>query len=135
MVHFFNKTRYGYEFLMKELALRIKIKVDLSLCQYQLYKFVPSIQTWLTFDGESAKNHFCKPSSASANLKLPYKPGIPSPEVLTIIPNAMFVAKNEIMPGRLVEAVSERTIRFCYSSHSSVDEINDFLSSMQFENI
>ena len=81
------------------------------------------------------KKHFCKPSSASANLKLPYKPGIPSPEVLTIIPNAMFVAKNEIMPGRLVEAVSERTIRFCYSSHSSVDEINDFLSSMQFENI
>ena len=36
------------------------------------------------------------------------------------------------MPGR---AVSERTIQCCYSSHSSVDELIDFLSSLQFESI
>ena len=39
------------------------------------------------------------------------------------------------MPGRLVKAVSERTVRCWYSSHSSADEINDFLSSLQFESI
>ena len=44
VVHFCNKTRYGYEFLMKELALRFNTKVHVSLCQYQLYKFVSSIQ-------------------------------------------------------------------------------------------
>ena len=44
VVHVCNKTRYGYEFLMKELALRFNTKVHLSLCQYQLYKFLPSIQ-------------------------------------------------------------------------------------------
>ena len=111
VVHSCNKTRYGYEFLMKEIALRVNTKVHVSLCQYQLYKFVPSIQNWLTLDGKSIKIHFCKPSSASANLKLLCKPGIPSPEVLTIIPTAMFFIKNEIRPGRLVKAVSERTIR------------------------
>ena len=135
VVHFCNKTRYGNEFLMKELALRLNTKVHFPLCQYQLYKFVPSIQNWLTLESESTKIHFCKPSSASANLKLPCKPHIPSPEVLTIIPTARFFTKNEIMPGRLVQAVSERTIRCCYSSHSSADEIIDFLSSLQLESI
>ena len=37
------------------------------------------------------------------------------------------------MPGRLVKTVSERTIRCCYSLHSSAYEIIDFLSSLQFE--
>ena len=135
VVHFCNKTRNGYEFLMKELALRFNAKVHVSLCQYQLYKFVPLIQNWLTLDGESSNIYFCKPSSASAIFKLPCKPGIPSPEVLKINPTAMFFTKNEIIPGRLVKTVSERTIRCCYSSHSSADEIIDFLSSLQFGSI
>ena len=135
MIHFCNKTRYGYEFLMKKLSLRFNTKVHVSLCQYQLYKLVSSIHNWLTLDGESAKSHFCKPSSASANLKLPCMPGIPSPEGLTIIPTAMFFTKSEKLPETLVKAVSERTIRCCYSSHFSADEIIDFLSGLHFENI
>ena len=135
VVQFFNKTRYGYEFSLKELALRFNTKVHISLCQYQLYKFVPSIQNWLTLDGESTKIHSCKPSSASANLKLPCKPGIPCPEVLTIILIAMLFTRNETIPGRLVKAESERTIRCFCSSHSSADEIIDFLSSLQFKSI
>ena len=115
VVRFCNKTRYGYEFLMKELALRFKTKVHVSLCQYQLYNFVPSIQKCITLDGGSTNIRFCKPSSASANLKLPCKPGIPCPEVPTVIPTAMFFTKNEIMPEKLVKAVSERNIRCCYS--------------------
>ena len=93
VVHFCNKTRYGYEFLMKELALRFNTKVHVSLCHNQPYKIVPSIQNRLTLDGESTKLHFCKLSSASAISKLPCKPGIPSPEVLTFLPTAMFSLK------------------------------------------
>ena len=95
VVHFCNKTRYGYEFLMKDIAVRFNTKVHVYLCHYQLYKFVPSIQNWLTLDGESTKIHFCKLSSASANLKLPCKPGIPSPEVLTFIPTAIISLKTK----------------------------------------
>ena len=135
MVHFCNKTHYDYEFLIKDLALGFDTKVHVSFCQYQMYKFVPTIQNWLTLNGEKTNIHFCKPSSASVNLKLPCKPGIPSPEVRKIIPTAMFFIKNEIMPGRLVKAVSERTIWCCYSLHSSADEIIDFLSSLQFVSI
>ena len=126
VVDFCNKTRYGYEFLMKALALRFNTKVHVSLCQYKLYKFVPSIQNWLTLDGESTNIHFCKPLYASANLKLPCKPGIPKQKCLQSLQlQCFFFTKNEIMPGRLVKAVSERTIRCCYSSHSSADEIID----------
>ena len=62
-----------------------------------------SIQNWLKLDGESTKFNFCKPSSASANLKLLCKPGIQSLKVLTIIPTAMFFTKIEIMPERLIK--------------------------------
>ena len=120
---------------MKQLALRFNNKARVSLYHYQLYKFVPSIQNWLTLDTESTKILFCQPSSASANSRLPCKPGILSPKKLTIIPTAMLLTKNEIMPGRLLEAVSVRTIRCCCSSHSSADEIIDFLSSVQFKSI
>ena len=88
---------------MKELAIRFTNKIQVSLCQYQLFKFVPSIQNWLKLDGESTKIIFYKPSSASANLKLLFKPGIQSLKVLTIIPTAMFFTKNEIIPGRLIK--------------------------------
>ena len=37
------------------------------------------------------------------------------------------------MPGRLFRAVSERTIRCCFSSHPSADKMIDFLSILQFE--
>ena len=100
---------------MKELALRFNTEVHvliMSVSTVQIY-FVNS--KWLLLDGESTNSHFCKPLSASANLKLPCKPGIPCPEVLTIIPTAMFFTKNEIIPGRLVKAVSERNIRCRYS--------------------
>ena len=118
---------------MKELATRFNSKIHVSLCHYQMYKFNPSIRNWLTLDGKSTQIYFCKP--LSANLKLTCKPGIPSPEVLTIFPTAMFFTKNEITRGRLVKAVSERTIRCCYSSHSSANGIIDFPSSLQFESI
>ena len=39
------------------------------------------------------------------------------------------------MPGRLIKTASERTTRCCYSLQSSADEIIDFLSFLQFENI
>ena len=120
---------------MKKLAFSFNSNVHVSLCQYQLYKFIPSIQNWHTVDGESNKIHFCKPASGSANLKMPCKPGIPRSEVLTIIPTALFFTKNETMPGRMVKAVSERTIRCCYSSQSSADKLIDFLSSLQSESL
>ena len=79
------------------------------------------------------------PKSISASrrlrLKTALQAGHPIPEKLTIFATAMFFTKNEIMPGRLVKAVSERTIWFCYLSHISDDKIIDFLSSLQFESI
>ena len=87
-VDFSNKTRYGYKFLMKELALRFNTKVHVSWSQYQSYLFDPSIQNWINIIGESTIIHFFKPSTASANLKLPCKTGIPCPELLKIITTA-----------------------------------------------
>ena len=103
VIDFCYKTRNGYDFLMIEMALRFNTKAHDSLCQYQLHIFVPSIQNWLSLDAKSTKNHLCKPSSASANLKLLCKPGSLSADVLTITPNSMFsVEKCEKIQHQMV---------------------------------
>ena len=43
---------------MKEFALRLHTKVHISFCKNQLYKCVPSLQNWLTLDGESTNTQF-----------------------------------------------------------------------------
>ena len=114
-----KKTCYGYEFFLKELALRSNTKVH-----------------------EKTKIHFCKPSSVSANLKLHCKPGIPSPEVLTIIQTAISFTKNKIGQDEPFGAVFLRTLqltkylisfRVCSSEvvHSSFDRINIFHLTMR----
>ena len=119
VVNFCNKTCNVYEFLMKELALRFNTKVHIPLIQYQVYKFIPAHLRWRKYQNSllQAVVCVCEPKTA-------YNHSI-----------AMFFTKNEIMYGRLVKAVSERTIRCCYSSRSSADEIFDFLSSLQFGSI
>ena len=132
---FATKLATVMSFWWKSLQLDSTLKFTFHYVIINFYKFVPSIQNWLTLGSESTKIHFCKPSFASANLKLPWKLGTRSPELLTIIPAAIFFTINEIMPGILVNAVSERNIRCCYSSHFSADELNSLLSSLQFESI
>ena len=135
VVHFQNRTRYGYEFLMKELAERFNTKIHVNIQQFELYNFVPSIQKFLTVEPSLTFLHFCKSFCGfDANLKLPCQHSLNfMPQVLTIIPTAMFFTKGESMPSQLVKAISERTIRCCYSTHSSTEEIVDFLSCLNFK--
>ena len=125
---------HGYEFLMKELAVRFNTKVHVSLCQYQLYQFVPSIHTGSPFRWRNYQNPFLQAVVYVCELrKKPCKPGISSPEVPSIIPTAMFFTKNDKMPDNLLKARSDRNCCCCYSLHSSASEIIDFLSSLHFE--
>ena len=45
---FWNKTRYSYEFVVEKLAFRFNTNAHVTLCQNQLYTFVPSYQCLLT---------------------------------------------------------------------------------------
>lgn len=56
-------------------------------------------------------------------------------QTLTLIPTAMFFTKNNVVPEELVKSVSELTIRCCYSTHSSLGEVIDFVSHLKFETL
>ena len=136
-VLFVNKTRYGYEFLMKALAEKFNCKIHVSDQQYSLYKYLPSIQQFMTLEADSTKIHFCKfKPGADNNLQIPCQHSLGFyPDVLKIIPTAMFFTKAESSPNSLVKAVIEKTIRCCYSTHSSTHEVVDLLSSINFKKL
>ena len=48
MALFCNKTRYSYDFEVEVLAFSFNTKAPVTLCQNQLYNFLPSIQSLLT---------------------------------------------------------------------------------------
>ena len=94
-VLFVNKTRYGYEFLMKALAEKFNCKIHVSAQQYSLYNCLPSIQQFMTLEADSTKIHFCKfKHGADNNLQIPCQHSLGFyPDVLKIIPTAMFLLK------------------------------------------
>ena len=137
IVLFVNKTRYGYEFLMKALAEKFNCKIHVSAQQYSLYNCLPSIQQFMTLEADSTKIHFCKfKLGADNNLQIPCQQSLSFyPDVLKIIPTAMFFTKAESSPNHLLKAVKEKIIRCCYSTHSSTHEVVDLLSSINFKKL
>ena len=81
------------------------------------------------------QNPFLQAVVCVCEFKTALQAGHPKSRSAHIHSNCNLFTINEIMPGRLVKAVSERIIQCCYSSHSSADEIINFLPSLQFESI
>lgn len=136
IVHIFSRSFYGYEYLMMALAQHFKCKVHVSSVQYQRYRFVPDITNHLTNDASSTQIHFCQ----SNKLRGKFDKTLPcgnelnfSPNLLQIIPSVMYFTKSTVTPKEMVMCESERVVRVCYSSHSSYEEIVDFLAAIKPE--
>ena len=152
LVHIFSRSSYGYEFLMNELASRFKCQIHVTEKQYQKYRFVPAILRVLTTDPNSTKIHFCqlgvisnveedlelcKQRSKFNRTELPCLKDLRhAPAILQIIPSVMFFARGDkVTPSQMSYCESETVLRLCYSSHSSYEEIIDFLRAIKPENI
>lgn len=144
VAHITARSNYGYEFLMLSLARHFQCKVHVTDLQYSRYRFVSDIRDVLTTDATSTKVHFCQfpfgeypsYSKSNTNLHLPCISRFSNrPEVMTLIPSVMYFTTGKVTPVQMLKSINERVVRVCYSSHSSYDEIVDFLTHLQPQNI
>ena len=138
IVHLYSRSRYGYEYLMVALSKFFHCKIHVTQSQYGRYLYVPSILTVLTTDANSTYIHFCQRSfctdeNPTTSRLMPCLSEQPrNAEVLTLIPSVMFFfTKFGVKPDDLAVCESESIVRVCYSSHSSYEEIVDFLGHLK----
>lgn len=137
IVHVFGRSNYGYEFLMIAMAKFFKTKLHVTESQYQRYRFVPSIFSVLTLDPDTLV-HFCKqPHNSGNGRQMPcLSPKMGAVNVLQIIPSVLYFARSiKVSPNDMVVMEDEKSFRICYSSHSSYEEIVDFINALQPKNV
>lgn len=152
VVHVFSRSSYGYEFLMMALFNKFGRKIHVTETQFRRYRFVPTLADILTTKPQSAQIHFCQ-QRAIVNVEermdmCLLRPAVDKsqlpcageltirPNVLQIIPSVMYFTKSRtVSPTEMTVCENETTVRMCYSSHSSYEEIRDFLTAIKPEHI
>jgi DNA cross-link repair 1C protein len=130
-VHVSTMYDLGYEFLLVQLSKKFKTKIHVSEDQYQRYRFVHSIASCLSRDSDPCSIHFCRTyGSYCCNRQF-------GTNTLRIQPSAMYFTRPE--GGRAAQLVETSepsgVVRVCYSTHSSYEEIIDFMRTIRPENI
>ena len=120
---------------MLALAKHFNCKIHVTAAQYHRYRFVPDIVNILTRNAQSTNIHFCQQDSNFGRFDRALLPCGKElnflPNVLQIIPSVMYFTKSRVTPKEMVVCESETLVRVCYSSHSSYEEIVDFLSALK----
>ena len=134
IVHVFSRSNYGYEFLMVALSKYFKSKVHVTQDQYQRYRYIPSILSHLTTSSLETRIHFCKHVDRNADRhKMPCINNdnqLASSSIFQIVPSVMYFTRSRVTPEEMVVCENEKTVRVCYSSHSSYEEIVEFVTKL-----
>ena len=146
IVHVFSRSSYGYEYLMIALAKHFRCRIHVNEQQFNKCRSVPSIANHLTTNASATQIHFCQQKAISSidedlslckRAKLFNKSELPCrnelsvlPNVLQIIPSVMYFTKGNVTPGDMLVSETDTVLRVCYSSHSSYEEIVDFLREL-----
>ena len=126
---------YGYEFLLTNLSERLNTKILVHENTFNLYQFVTQISKIMTTKPDNIRIHSCKRAHSKQLSDCSFYSDLPESRILTIIPTAMFFKSPYITPSRLLKCESERVIRFCYSTHASMEEIVLFVKSAKAKKI
>ncbi|GFN88879.1 protein artemis [Plakobranchus ocellatus] len=146
-VAFFCPARYGYEYLFKEIATRLGMKIHVSDYKFAVYEQIPDLSGLFTADPAEARIHACCPRQKKNSSHCPpclSKKTIknrvgenPKPsksfQMLNIRPCAMwFTTKaGRTALEKLTHMSPQGLQRVCYSMHSSFSEIEDLVSYLQ----
>ena len=132
IVHVFSRSNYGYEFLMVALSTYFKSKVHVTQEQYQRYRYIPTIISHLTTSSHETRIHFCKHVDRNADRhKMPcINNNQLASSIFQIVPSAMYFTRSRVTPEEMVVCENEKTVRVCYSSHSSYEEIVEFVTKL-----
>ena len=131
-VHVQTNYDYGYEFLIMTISRYFDTKIHVSEFQYNRYRLVETIKRCLTLNSRETFIHFCR--DVSHTFKNANQIScLHEKEVLNIIPSVMYFAR-AYDPSQLMKK-DKRGLRLCYSTHSSYEEVVDFLKALSPRNI
>jgi len=110
-------ARYGYEYLLIELSTNLKEKIFIYEPEvYEQYSFISCLASCVTTDGDA--RIFLKPTYLTTNAD-------EQTNILNLHLSAMFWANWK--GGSFIMKTDPTSYRICYATHSSYNEIRDFL--------
>ncbi|XP_055338281.1 protein artemis-like [Paramacrobiotus metropolitanus] len=122
------RMEYGYEPFFVALHQELGEKIHVSSKKYSLYRGLPEILDALTLDGDSTRLHLCAPGKCIRTQRKTDR------ELCTIKLCAQtFVVRKRC--GQLYIANSRLSYSYCYSMHSSLDEIQKFVDFLKPDSI
>eukprot|EP00794_Sanderia_malayensis_P006239 gene6239-6956_t len=130
------KTKYGFEYLYKEIAKTFKMKIHLDDYKYNLYSAVSNMSKYFTTDKLSTQIHSCR-----WNAKGCFSENIPCGvstlngkpvKVMTIKPSILWFAMENFIPDDHTSYVKKQDLyRVVHSMHSSYEEIRDVVAYLR----
>ena len=137
VVHLKCKAKYGYEFLLREVATSLGIKLHVDAWRMTFHQELCDMWHHFTEDKNAARVHTCYNPEAPADT-LPCglttnEQGEPL-EVLTIVPSSLWFLQNGVTDRkRYIDKT--KTWRVFHSMHASYREIREFLDYLRPERI
>lgn len=134
-VHLKCKGKYGYEYILKEVASRLNMRIHVNAWRMQFHSELRDMEDYFTDDQHSTQIHSCYNPSAPPDC-LPC--GLSTSqtgeklEILTIVPSSLWFVKNGSIPkGNKIFVERQNMWRVFHSMHSSYNEIRDFLGYLR----
>ncbi|CRL03060.1 CLUMA_CG016399, isoform A [Clunio marinus] len=125
-VHIHTPARYGYERLIIEIGLKLKMKTLIHEAEiFEQYLRIPQIASSVTMDHQETRISL-KPKFVSSLFQENTKG---TDNVLNLHLSAMFWSNWD--GGSFVRKISENSFRVCYATHNSFNEIKDFVLSVK----
>lgn len=131
------KGMYGFEYLLKEVAMNYRTKIHISDERLAMYRYLPDMTPHFTTDGRSTKIHACKwQSKRICDSELPcgslVHPSVKT-KVMRIKPTTMWVARDtKPMPADFKRYDKDKKLwRVVHSMHASMEEIQDLVGYLR----
>lgn len=123
-------ARYGYEYLLINIAKRTKQKIHINDSELVKYKYIPELDHIFTSTTSQSRIHACFDYLNKNGKYLSCNPQLDQKLIRVIKPTAM-IWKDWQINTDFVQRESNEQFRICYSNHSSYTEISDFLKYLK----
>lgn len=127
-------ARYGYERLFIEIGKMLKMRIHINDEEIQKYRYIAELDNIFTTIPHRSRIHACfdyynkngKYLTCSTNL---------DPALIRVIKPTAMIWKEWKESSEFVKKEANEIIRVCYSNHSSLSEIRDFLLYLKPKNV
>lgn len=127
-------ARYGYELLYIEIGKRLKSKIHINEEEMEKYRYIPELDDIFTTNTKKSRIHACFDYHNKNGKKLTCNPELDPSIIRAIKPTAMIWREWE-ESSDFVKIEANDNVRVCYSNHSSLSEIRDFLIYLKPKNV